>query len=319
MTIRSKNSLMSFMTGKETEKYNSRDPTLPVHEPSSASPSETTPKQHSAVRRELAAFLGEFIGTFMFLFLGFTGTQIALNAAGTQQLTSSDNPAPDVSKLIYIAFAFGVSLAINVAIFADISGGKFNPAVGSAEHFAHQLAPLDATAPSAVHTSRVITRCMNRANLSTQVTAALFLTGKITWHRAIQTIISQMIAGMAAAGFVSGLLPGPLIIATKLDPSISITRGLFLECFVTAQLVLTILMLKGGAAKPMYIGFSLFIAEICSVYFTGGSLNPARSFGPAVVVGFTGYHWIYWVGPLLGAVLASGAYALIKWVRQEQE
>lgn len=120
------------MTGKDTaaEKYNSRDPTLPVHEPSTAAPSEMSPK-HSPVRRELAAFLGEFIGTFMFLFLAFTGTQIALNAAGTQQLTSSDNPAPDVSKLIYIAFAFGVSLAINVAIFADISGGKFNPAVCS--------------------------------------------------------------------------------------------------------------------------------------------------------------------------------------------
>jgi hypothetical protein len=163
----------------------------------------------------------------------------------------------------------------------------------------------------------VLLRCKTSANLVIQVTTALFLTGKITWHRAIQTIISQMLAGMAAAGFVSGLLPGPLIIATKLDPSISITRGLFLETFVTAQLVLTILMLKGGSAKPMYIGFSLFIAEICSVYFTGGSLNPARSFGPAVCVGFTSYHWIYWVGPLLGAFLASGAYALVRWVRQE--
>jgi aquaporin related protein len=126
-----------------------------------------------------------------------------------------------------------------------------------------------------------------------------------------------MLAGMAAAGFVSGLLPGPLTIATTLDASISVVRGLFLETFVTAQLVLTILMLPAGAAKPMYIGFTLFIAEICSVYFTGGSLNPARSFGPAVVIGFTNYHWIYWIGPLMGAALASGAYALIGWVRHE--
>jgi aquaporin related protein len=130
MTVRSKHSLMSFMTGGTTEK----NPTLPVHEPSSAPPSEMPPKQNSTLRREMAAFLGELIGTFMFLFLAFTGTQIALNAAGTQQLTSSENPAPDVSKLIYISFAFGVSLAINVAIFADISGGKFNPAVSPAGH-----------------------------------------------------------------------------------------------------------------------------------------------------------------------------------------
>jgi aquaporin related protein len=127
-----------------------------------------------------------------------------------------------------------------------------------------------------------------------------------------------MIAAMAAAGFVSGLLPGPLTIDTKLDTSMSVTRGLFLEAFVTAQLVLTILMLEAGSAKPMYIGLSLFIAEICSVYFTGGSLNPARSFGPAVVVGFTNYHWIYWLGPLLGAGVASGIYALVNFVRREQ-
>ena len=82
----------------------------------------------------------------MFLFLAFTGTQIALNAAGTTQLTSSDNPAPDVSKLIYIAFAFGVSLAINVAIFADISGGKFNPAVCQPEHIVRPFVQLDLTA-----------------------------------------------------------------------------------------------------------------------------------------------------------------------------
>ena len=114
------------MTGTTTDKGQ----TLPIHEPSSTPSSEVKPQKHqTTLRGEIAAFLGEFIGTFMFLFLAFTGTQIALNAAGTQQLTSSDHPAPDVTKLIYIAFAFGVSLAINVAIFADISGGKFNPAV----------------------------------------------------------------------------------------------------------------------------------------------------------------------------------------------
>jgi aquaporin related protein len=150
------------------------------------------------------------------------------------------------------------------------------------------------------------------------VTAALWLTRKIHWHRAVQTVVAQILAGIAAAGFVSGLLPGPLTIDTKLDASISITRGLFLEAFVTSQLILTILMLEAGSAKPMYIGLSLFIAEICSVYFTGGSLNPARSFGPAVVVGFTSYHWIYWLGPALGAGVASGAYTLINYVRREQ-
>jgi aquaporin related protein len=101
---------------------------LPIHE-LSAAPSSKGPRRHHTLRTEATAFLGEFIGTFMFLSLAFSGTQIALNAAGSSQLTQSVDKAPDVGKLLYIAFAFGVSLAINVAIFADVSGGKFNPAV----------------------------------------------------------------------------------------------------------------------------------------------------------------------------------------------
>ena len=87
---------------------------------------------------------------------------------------------------------------------------------------------------------------------------------------------------------------------------------------MTAQLILVILMLPAGSAKPMYIGFTLFAAELSSVYYTGGSMNPARSLGPAVVTGFEGYHWIYWLGPALGAGLASGAFALIGAVKGQE-
>jgi len=105
---------------------------LGLPEPSTA-PSSPTRLPRRTLRKEATAFIGEFIGTFMFLSLAFAGTQIALNSVGIQDLTPSISQAkPDVSKLLYIAFAFGVSLAINVAIFADLSGGKFNPAVGSA-------------------------------------------------------------------------------------------------------------------------------------------------------------------------------------------
>lgn len=66
------------------------------------------------------------------------------------------------------------------------------------------------------------------------------------------------------------------------------------------------------------IGLSLFVAELTGVYFTGGSLNPARSFGPAVVnLSFPSYHWIYWVGPVLGSVVAAGFYKFIKILEYE--
>jgi aquaporin rerated protein, other eukaryote len=93
--------------------------------------------------------------------------------------------------------------------------------------------------------------------------------------------------------------------------------------FLTAQLVFTIFMLAAEKHRatfiaPIGIGLSLFIAELMGVYYTGGSLNPARSFGPCVILGkFNGYHWIYWVGPVLGALLASGFYLFIKALEYE--
>ena len=66
------------------------------------------------------------------------------------------------------------------------------------------------------------------------------------------------------------------------------------------------------------IGLSLFVAELTGVYFTGGSLNPARSFGPAVVnTSFVHYHWIYWLGPILGSIVAAGFYKFIKILEYE--
>lgn len=57
-----------------------------------------------------------------------------------------------------------------------------------------------------------------------------------------------------------------------------------------------------------------------AVFYTGGSLNPARSFGPSVVLHtFLGYHWIYWLGPLLGAMLAVVFYKLVKGLEYETD
>ncbi|EDU40749.1 aquaporin-2 [Pyrenophora tritici-repentis Pt-1C-BFP] len=102
-----------------------------------------------------------------------------------------------------------------------------------------------------------------------------------------------------------------------------VANSLFIEMFLTAQLVFTIFMLaaekhKGTFIAPVGIGLALFITELSGVYFTGGSLNPARSFGPAVVnLEFTHYHWIYWLGPILGSVIAAGFYKFIKVLEYE--
>jgi len=123
---------------------------------------------------------------------------------------------------------------------------------------------------------------------------------------------------MAAAGIVSGLFPGPLNVSTTLGASTSIAQGLFIEMFLTAELIFVIFMFAAEKHKatflaPVAIGLALFVSELPGVYYTGGSLNPARSFGPAVITSFPGYHWIYWIGPCFGALLAYGFYMLLKF------
>lgn len=128
---------------------------------------------------------------------------------------------------------------------------------------------------------------------------------------------------MTAAGVVQAIIPGPLNVSTTLGYGVSPARGVFLEMFLTSLLVFTIFMLAAEKHKATYlapigIGLALFVAELVGVFFTGGSLNPARSFGPCVVThNFPGYHYIYWFGPLMGTLLAFGMYKIVKSVEYQ--
>ena len=79
------------------------------------------------VRNHFVAMLGEFVGTFLFLFFAFSATQVANSGPGGE----ASPQTPDTSVLLYISLAFGFSLAVNVWTFFRISGGLFNPAVYS--------------------------------------------------------------------------------------------------------------------------------------------------------------------------------------------
>lgn len=155
------------------------------------------------------------------------------------------------------------------------------------------------------------------------VTLGLVLIGALKPVRAVLIFCAQVLGATSAAAVVYCLFPGDLQVATTLGGSTTIVQGLFIEMFLTAELVFTIIMLaaekhKGTFLAPIGIGLSLFIAEMTGVYFTGGSLNPARTFGPCVVLHlFPGYHWIYWVGPALGSVIAAGFYHLINILEYE--
>lgn len=163
-----------------------------------------------------------------FLFLFFAFS--GTQVANTQIKPPKDSTisqAANPAQLLYISLCFGFSLAVNAWVFFRISGGLFNPAV----------------------------------------TLGLCLVGAVPYLRGLLIILSQLLGGIAAAGIVAVLFPGPLVVKTTLRPGTSITQGLFIEMFLTAQLVFTIFMLAAEKHKatfiaPIGIGLSLFIAEL---------------------------------------------------------
>ncbi|KAH7236849.1 aquaporin-like protein [Fusarium redolens] len=229
----------------------------------------------------MVAASGEFVGTFFFLYFGYAGNVIAV----LQEPAAAPNGALANNTIIWIAMAYGFSLLVNVWAFYRISGGLFNPAV----------------------------------------TFGLCLAGQLPWMRALYLFPAQLIASMCAGGLVEAMFPGSASQAnTTLGPNTSIVQGVFLEMFFTAQLVFVVLMLAAEKSRdtflaPIGIGLSVFVALIPGVYVTGGSLNPVRSFGCAVGGrDFPGYHWLYWVGPLLGGALAAGYFRLVKMMHYEE-
>ncbi|KAI4766408.1 aquaporin-like protein [Aureobasidium sp. EXF-3400] len=238
---------------------------------------------NSTAKNHFVAMIGEFVGTTMFLFFAFAGTQVAnIQTAATTTTTNATNGFSPI-VLLYTAVSFGFSLMVNVWIFFRISGGLFNPAV----------------------------------------TLAMVMVKSLDYVRGSLLFLAQISGSLLASVLVRALFPTPLNVRTTLSADTSKARGVFIEAILTAELVFTIFMLakekhRATYMAPVGIGLSLFIAELVGVFYTGGSLNPARSFGPCAVTGvWDQEHWIYWLGPALGALIAVVFYKFIKILEYE--
>lgn len=93
------------------------------------------------------------------------------------------------------------------------------------------------------------------------------LVGALPYIRGLFLVIAQILGGITAAAICSALFPGPLTVRTSLGGGTSVVQGLFIEMFLSAELVFTIFMLaaekhKGTFIAPIGIGLSLFIAEL---------------------------------------------------------
>ena len=97
--------------------------------------------------------------------------------------------------------------------------------------------------------------------------------------------------------------------ATRLAPELNLWVGVGLEAVLTFFLMFVIasLVLQKHVLDGLYIGLTVSACVFAGGVLTGASLNPARSFGPALVGGIWQAHWVYWLGPLVGAVVGAVA------------
>ena len=136
----------------------------------------------------------------------------------------------------------------------------------------------------------------------------------------IGAVIGAALLALVLAGNVEGDL-GAHSLGNALS---SKGAGVIVEAILTFVLVFTVFATavdrRGlGNAAPIAIGFAILIDHFIGVPLTGASMNPARSFGPALVANAWSDHWVYWVGPLLGAAMAGLFYHFVFLVPAEKQ
>ncbi|XP_019517764.1 PREDICTED: aquaporin-6 isoform X2 [Hipposideros armiger] len=136
------------------------------------------------------------------------------------------------------------------------------------------------------------------AHVNPAVTLAFLVGSQISLPRAVAYVAAQLTGATVGAAVLYGVTTGDL------------RETLGINMLVLCVFASTDGRQASGSPAAM-IGISVALGHLIGVYFTGCSMNPARSFGPAIIVGKFTLHWIFWVGPLTGAILASLIYNFI--------
>lgn len=154
-------------------------------------------------------------------------------------------------------------------------------------------------------------------HLNPAVTAAFLATRRIDAMMAVVHWIAQFTGAVVGAYALKLLYPGPLAIATRLGgqsiaSDVTLLQAVALEAIATFFLVFVVFGTAVDPKGPKVGGFAIGLTLAAAIFaigpLTGASLNPARSFGPAIVTGIFEGQTAYWVGPLVGGVLAGVLY-----------
>ncbi|KAL2938326.1 Aquaporin PIP2-1 [Bienertia sinuspersici] len=224
------------------------------------------------------AAIAEFVATLLFLYITI------LTVIGYNVQTDADAGGEDCGGvgILGIAWAFGGMIFILVYCTAGISGGHINPAV----------------------------------------TFGLFIARKVSLPRALAYMIAQCLGAICGVGLVKGFQTAYYV---RYGGGVNVMAGgynkgtgLGAEIIGTFVLVYTVFAAtdpKRNARDshvpvlaPLPIGFAVFMVHLATIPITGTGINPARSFGAAVIFNQEkswNEHWIFWVGPFVGAAAAA--------------
>eukprot|EP00092_Neocalanus_flemingeri_P108197 GFUD01138931.1.p1 GENE.GFUD01138931.1~~GFUD01138931.1.p1 ORF type:complete len:256 (+),score=83.33 GFUD01138931.1:109-876(+) len=157
-------------------------------------------------------------------------------------------------------------------------------------------------------------------NLNPAVSVGLLAGGKLSLLKCILYIIAQCIGAVLGAGILYLVSPADVRDASNLGSNglganVTPLGGMVMELLMTMLLVLVVYASAvdtGNKTSPMVapllIGLTVTAAHLVLMPYTGTSINPARSLGPALVSSSTADHWVFWVGPLLGGALGGVLY-----------
>ncbi len=224
-------------------------------------------------------YIAEFIGTMVLVVLG----------CGTAMLVGCD--AKNGCGYILTALAFGLVIVGMAYSIGNISGCHINPAVSLGVLISGGMSVTE-------FIGYIVSQCLG-AFAGAGILAAIFGLGGVKDQ---------------TGGFGSNGLAGV---------NENAFAGLLVECVLTFVFVLAILGVtskkaKHGSFGGLVIGLTLTLVHILGIGLTGTSVNPARSFGPALVAAFTGNMaplgalWVFIVGPLAGAAIAAVTYKALE-------
>jgi MIP family channel proteins len=207
----------------------------------------------------------------------FVGTLFFVFLAAGSVVSAAYLGVPSYLTIPFVAAGIGLALALAVSATMGISGGNLNPAV----------------------------------------TVGLWVANKIRGKEAILYIIAQVLGATVGAALLFVLFPASVGNAvawgsTTLGSGVTIMQGIAVEAILTFFLVMAVFGTAVDERAPKVGGFAIGLTVALDILvggaISGGSMNPARSIGPAIVSMHFAAWYVYWIGPIIGAIIAALIY-----------